>query len=99
MKRLSQKFEAHELTTDELLRRISKEQAIVLMQGLRRQIEESLNPDAPAAKTRVEKDSRRVEAASIGQTPANGITAEVNLGAGNFRLTGHVDDRLPFGER
>jgi hypothetical protein len=34
---------------------MSKEQAIVFVQGLLRQIEESLNPDAPAAKTRVEK--------------------------------------------
>ena len=55
MKRLSQKLEAHQLTTDEFLKRMSKEQAIVFIQGLLRQIEESLNPDAPAAKTRVEK--------------------------------------------
>jgi hypothetical protein len=55
MKPLSQKLEAHQLTTDELLKRMSKEQAIVFVQGLLRQIEESLNPDAPAAKTRVEK--------------------------------------------
>ena len=54
MKRLSQKLEAHQLTADELLKRMSKEQAIVLIQGLLRQIEESLNPDAPASKTRVE---------------------------------------------
>ena len=55
MKRLSQTLEAHQLTTDELLKRMSKEQAIAFIQGLLRQIEESLNPDAPAAKTRVEK--------------------------------------------
>lgn len=55
MKRVSLKLEAHQLTTDELLKRMSKEQAIVFIQGLLRQIEESLNPDARAAKTRVDE--------------------------------------------
>lgn len=36
MKRVSQKLEAWKLTTDELLKRMSKEQAIVLIQGILR---------------------------------------------------------------
>jgi hypothetical protein len=56
MKHLSVKAEAYELTSDELLKRMSKEQAIILVQGLLRWMEESLNvPDIPAAKIRMEK--------------------------------------------
>ena len=56
MKRVSLKTEAYQLTTDELLKRMSKEQAITLVQGILRRMEESLNvPDIPAAKARMEK--------------------------------------------
>jgi hypothetical protein len=56
MKRVSHKLEAYELTTDELLKRMSKEQAIIFIQGILRQMEESLNdPEVPAAKIRLEK--------------------------------------------
>jgi hypothetical protein len=56
MKRVSHKLEAWKLTTDELLKRMSKEQAIIFVQGLLRQMEESLNdPEVPAAKIRLEK--------------------------------------------
>jgi hypothetical protein len=56
MKRVSQKLEAWKLTTDELLKRMSKEQAIIFIQGILRQMEESLNdPEVPAAKIRLEK--------------------------------------------
>jgi len=54
--RVSLKIETWQLTTDELLKRMSKEQAIVFIQRLLRQIEESSSePDAPAAKARMEK--------------------------------------------
>jgi hypothetical protein len=56
MKHLSVKAEAYKLTSDELLKRMPKEQAIILVQGLLRRMEESLNvPDIPAAKIRMEK--------------------------------------------
>lgn len=56
MKRVSQKIEAYQLTTDELLKRLPKEQAITLVQGILRHMEESLNvPDIAAAKARMEK--------------------------------------------
>ena len=56
MRRVSLKIEAVQLTTDELLKRMSKEQAIVFIQRLLRQMEESLNePEVPAAKIRMEK--------------------------------------------
>ena len=56
MKRVSLKIEAVQLTTDELLKRMSKEQAIVFIQRILRQMEESLNePEVPAAKIRMEK--------------------------------------------
>jgi hypothetical protein len=56
MKRVSLKLEAYELTTDELLKRMSKEQAIIFIQGILRRMEESLNdPEVPAAKIRLEK--------------------------------------------
>jgi hypothetical protein len=49
-------LEAWKLTTDELLKRMSKEQAIIFIQGILRQMEESLNdPEVPAAKIRLEK--------------------------------------------
>lgn len=50
------KIEAYQLTTDELLKRIPKELAINLVQGILRLMEKSLNvPDIPAAKIRMEK--------------------------------------------
>jgi hypothetical protein len=56
MKRVSGKVEAFELTTDELLKRMSKEQAIIFIQGILRRMEESLDdPEVPAAKIRLEK--------------------------------------------
>jgi len=56
MRRVSLKIEAVQLATDELLKRMSKEQAIVFIQRLLRQMEESLNePEVPAAKIRMEK--------------------------------------------
>jgi hypothetical protein len=56
VKHLSLKAEACKLTSDELLKRMPKEQAIILIQGLLRRMEESLNvPDIPAAKIRMEK--------------------------------------------
>lgn len=48
--------EAVQLTSDDLLKRMPKEQAITLVQGILRLMEESLNvPDIPAAKARLEK--------------------------------------------
>jgi hypothetical protein len=48
--------EAYELTSDELLKRLPKEQAVILVRGLLRRMEGSLNvPDIPAAKIRMEK--------------------------------------------
>lgn len=56
MKRVSLKIEACDLTTDELLKSMPKEQAITLVQGILRRMEESLNvPDIPTAKARMEK--------------------------------------------
>ena len=56
MKRVSLKVEAYELTMDELLKRMPKEQAIALVQAFLRRIEESSDvPDIPAAKARLEK--------------------------------------------
>jgi hypothetical protein len=56
MKRVSGKVEALELTTDELLKRMSREQAIISIQGILRRMEESLDdPEVPAAKIRLEK--------------------------------------------
>jgi hypothetical protein len=56
MKRVSQKLEAWKLSTDELLKRMSKGQAIIFIQGILRQMEEALNdPEVPAAKIRLEK--------------------------------------------
>jgi hypothetical protein len=54
MERTSLKIEVCQL--NEMLKRISKEQAIVFIQSVLRQVEESLNePDAPALKIRMEK--------------------------------------------
>jgi hypothetical protein len=48
--------EHYVLTTDELLKRMPKEQAIAFVQGILCRMEESLNvPDIPAAKARMEK--------------------------------------------
>jgi len=56
MKRVSGKVEAFELTTDELLKLMSKEQAIIFMQGILSRMAESLDdPEVPAAKIRLEK--------------------------------------------
>ena len=56
MRRVSGKVEAFELTTDELLKRMSKKQAIIFIQGILRRMEESLDdPEVPAAKIRLEK--------------------------------------------
>ena len=56
MRRVSGKVEAFGLTTDELLKHMSKEQAIVFIQGILRRTEESLDdPEVPAAKIRLEK--------------------------------------------
>jgi hypothetical protein len=56
MKHLSLKAEAYKLTSDELLKRMPKEQAVILVKGFLRRMEESLNvPDIPAAKIRMEK--------------------------------------------
>ena len=56
MKHLSLKAEAYNLTSDELLKRMPKEQAVILVQGLLRRMEGSLDvPDIPAAKIRMEK--------------------------------------------
>jgi hypothetical protein len=56
MKKVSLKLEVLELTSDELLKRMPKEQAIALVQRFLRRMEESLDvPDIPAAKARLEK--------------------------------------------
>ncbi|HXJ14552.1 MAG TPA: hypothetical protein VNH19_19925 [Candidatus Limnocylindrales bacterium] len=56
MKCVSVITEGYVLTTDELLKRLPKEQAITFVQGILRQMEESLNvPDISAAKARMEK--------------------------------------------
>jgi hypothetical protein len=55
-KRVSLKLDAYQLTTDELLKRMPKGQAIAHVQGILRRMEESINvPDIPAAKARMEK--------------------------------------------
>jgi hypothetical protein len=56
MKHFSLRAEAYKLTSDELLKRMPKEQAVIFVQGLLRRMEASLNvPDIPAAKIRMEK--------------------------------------------
>ena len=56
MKRVSLKVEGCELTTDELLKRMPKQQAITLVQAVLHRMEASLDvPDIPAAKARLEK--------------------------------------------
>jgi hypothetical protein len=56
MKRVSQKVEAYELTTDELLKRMSQDQAIILIQGALHRLEVSSDdPEVPSAKIRLEK--------------------------------------------
>ena len=55
-KHLSLKTEGYELRSDELLKRMPKEQAIILIQGALHRLEEPLNdPEVPAAKIRMEK--------------------------------------------
>jgi hypothetical protein len=56
MRRVSGKVEAYQLTTDELLKRMSKDQAIILTQNLLHLLDESSDdPEVPAAKIRLEK--------------------------------------------
>ena len=51
-----QKIEAYQLTTDELLKRMPKEQAINLVQNILRTMEKSPNAsDIPATKIRMEE--------------------------------------------
>ena len=51
-----QKIEAYQLTTDELSKRMPKEQAINLVQNILRTLEEPSNaPDIPATKVRMEE--------------------------------------------
>lgn len=53
---LTQKLEAVQLSTNELLKRMTREQAINLVQNILRKLEESSNtPDIPATKVWVEK--------------------------------------------
>jgi hypothetical protein len=69
MKHLSLKAEAYKLSSDELLKRMPKEQAVILVQGFLRRMEESLNvPDIPAAKIRMEKVLEEFEAVLIPST-------------------------------
>lgn len=56
MQRVSHKLELVKLTTDELLKRMPKEQAINLVQNILRTMEESSNaPDILASKIRMEE--------------------------------------------
>ena len=56
MEHVSHELESLELTTDELLKRMPKEQAINLVQNILRTMEESSNaPDIPPTKIRMEE--------------------------------------------
>jgi len=56
MERVSLKLEAHGLSKDELLKRMSKEQAINFIQSVLRLLEESPNdPEVPASRMRMQK--------------------------------------------
>ena len=56
MEKVSLKLEACEMTSDELLKHRTKEQAIARVQCILRRMEESFAvPDMPAAKARMEK--------------------------------------------
>jgi len=56
MERVSLKIEAHGLSKDELLKRMSKEQAINFIQSLLRLLEEHRNdPEVPASRMRMQK--------------------------------------------
>jgi hypothetical protein len=56
MKHVSLKAEVCMMTSDELLKCMPKEQAVILVEGFLRLMEGSLNvPDIPAAKIRLEK--------------------------------------------
>ena len=56
MERVSLKCEVHGLSKDESLKRMSKQQAINLMQKLLRLLEESPNdPEIPASRMRMQK--------------------------------------------
>ena len=53
---VTQKLEAVQLSTNELLKRMSREEAINLVQNVLRTLEKSSNaPDIPATKIRMEK--------------------------------------------
>jgi hypothetical protein len=53
---LTHKVEAVQLSTNELLKRMTREQAINLVQNILRTLEESSNaPDIPATKVRMDK--------------------------------------------
>jgi hypothetical protein len=53
---LTQRLEAVQLSTNELLKRMSREEAINLVQNVLRTLEKSSNaPDIPATKIRMEK--------------------------------------------
>ena len=70
LRRVTLKAEAFEVTSDELLKRMTKEQAITLVQGFLRRMEESLNvPDIPAAKTRMEKVLEELKLSQSPSTP------------------------------
>ena len=49
------KIEAYKLTTDELLKRMPKEEAINFVQNVLRTMESSNAPDSPATKIRMEE--------------------------------------------
>ena len=56
MERVSLKCEVYGLSKDELLKRMSKEQAINLIQKILRLLEESPNdPEVPASRMRMQK--------------------------------------------
>jgi len=56
MKKVSLRLEVCEMTSDELLKHRTKEQAIACVQSIMRRMEESLNdPDISAAKIRMQK--------------------------------------------
>jgi len=62
MKHVSVKLETLEMTSDGLLKRMPKEQAVKFVQVILRCMEESLNvPDIPAAKVKLEKVLEELE--------------------------------------
>ena len=62
MKHVSLKAEAYKLSSDELLKRMPKEQAVILVQGFLRRMEESLNvpgPTVPGVKNTNDSTDRK----------------------------------------